>query len=104
MLSTPIEPKEIPAHGDFDDEATLEKLKGLSKVTGVMLVTAGIAGIILPVILGTPLLVAGGLVLAPRTFGRLDASLKRRFPEIRRSGMRAVGRFLEDLEKRYPST
>jgi uncharacterized membrane protein YbaN (DUF454 family) len=44
----------------------------LPKEVGVMLVSVGVLGFVLPAVAGTPAIVAGGLVLWPRTFGKLE--------------------------------
>jgi hypothetical protein len=73
------------------------------KELGVMLVSAGIIGMVLPGP-GTPALVAGGLILWPEAFGRVDRWLRRRFPETHRQGLSQMNRFMADLERRYPGS
>jgi hypothetical protein len=85
------------------EQALPSKIKELPKEVGVMLVTAGIVGFILPGP-GTPAIIAGGLVLWPETFGKLESWLERRHPQVHREGMRHINRFLTDLEKRYPNS
>ena len=65
-----------------------------------MLVTAGVIGVVLPGP-GAPALLAGGLILWPEGFGRVEGWLRRQFPEAHRKGIRHIGRFLSDLERRY---
>ena len=89
---------DVPQH----DESTIERIKGLPTSLGVILMAAGVVGVLLPGPIGTPLIVAGGLVLAPRAFGRIDKVLKDRFPGLRHQGVKMVERFLDDLQKRYP--
>lgn len=89
---------EAPQH----DESTIERIKGLPTSLGVILMAAGVVGVLLPGPIGTPLIVAGGLVLAPRAFGRIDKALKDRFPGLRHQGVKMIERFLDDLQKRYP--
>jgi hypothetical protein len=88
-------------HDTTLEHSELNRFKELPKEVGVMLITAGIVGLILPGP-GTPAIIAGGLALWPNAFGKLDSWLGRRYPEIHRLGMRQIGRFLDDLEKRYP--
>lgn len=85
------------------ESADLNKIKDLPKELGVMLVTAGIVGFILPGP-GTPAIIAGGLVLWPEAFGKLESWLERSHPMVHRKGMQQINRFLSDLEKRYPSS
>ena len=83
------------------DQSDLKRLEELPKEIGVMLVAAGVVGLILPGP-GTPALVAGGLVLWPGAFSKLELWLERRYPDVHKKSMRQIGRFLDDLEKRYP--
>lgn len=75
----------------------------LPKDLGVMLVSAGVLGFVLPGP-GAPALLAGGLILWPRAFGKAERWFQRRFPEAHRQGMGHVNRFLTDLERRYPGS
>ena len=86
------------------DEATVERIKQLPRELGVMLISVGVAGFVLPGVLGTPALIAGGLVLWPGAFGRLENWFARRKPELHRQGMKQIARFLDDLERRYPQS
>jgi hypothetical protein len=81
----------------------LNKIKQVPKEVGVMLITAGIVGFILPGP-GTPAIIAGGLALWPGAFGKLESWLERRSPGLHRRGVQQINRFLEDLEKRYPNS
>ena len=75
----------------------------LPKELGVMLVSAGVIGVVLPGP-GAPALVAGGLILWPRAFGKAEKWFRQRFPEAHRQGMGHISRFLTDLERRYPGS
>jgi hypothetical protein len=68
-----------------------------------MLVSVGTLGVVMPGIMGAPAIIAGGLVLWPRTFGRVESWFERRYPKLHHEGMRQIGRYLSDLEKRYPT-
>jgi len=89
-----------PAHPQVEQ---LNKIKQVPKEVGVMLITAGIVGFILPGP-GTPAIIAGGLALWPGAFGKLESWLERRNPGLHRRGVQQINRFLEDLEKRYPNS
>jgi Putative transmembrane protein (PGPGW) len=75
----------------------------LPKELGVMLVSAGIIGVVLPGP-GAPALVAGGLILWPEAFGKAERWFQKRFPQTHRQGMGHIHRFLTDLERRYPGS
>jgi Putative transmembrane protein (PGPGW) len=100
------DPSQTVDDPDFDrssqDELNI-RIKELPKEVGVMLVTAGIVGLILPGP-GTPAIIAGGLALWPSAFSKLESWLERRHPRVHRESMKQIGRFLNDLEKRYPYT
>ncbi len=67
-----------------------------------MLVSVGALGVVLPGLMGTPALIAGGLVLWPGSFGKVEGWFRRRNPDLYHRGMQQLGRFLNDLERRYP--
>lgn len=74
---------------------TPARVDQLPKEAGWLLITAGVVGLVVPGVLGTPFLLAGGLALVPG-----GSKLLSRWAG--RSAMRQVGRFLYDLERRYP--
>src|SRR4051812_22208841 len=74
-----------------------ELIGALPREVGVLLVVAGLGGILLPGPIGSPFLLLGGVTLWPRMFARLEASFQRRFPKIHRQGSRQIKRFLADL-------
>jgi cation transport ATPase len=78
------------------------RIRNLPKTVGVMLLSVGVLGVVLPGVMGAPALIAGGLALWPGAFGTVSGWLRRQSPGIYHRGMRQVGRFLDDLEGRYP--
>jgi hypothetical protein len=105
-----LDPAPIP-EPQADDPATREPeppaptglASSLPKELGVMLVSAGMLGVVLPGP-GAPALVAGGLILWPEAFGKAERWFQKRFPQAHRQGMGHVNRFLTDLERRYPGS
>lgn len=87
---------------EAQDAAILERIKSLPSSVGVTLMTAGLVGAVLPGSVGTPLVVAGGLVLAPNLFDKVDGLVKHRFPGLHHEGLKALARFLDDFERRFP--
>jgi hypothetical protein len=84
------------------DDETLGKLKELPREVGAMLISVGALGVVLPGMMGVPAVVAGGLVLWPEAFGKVEDWFQRRYPTIHRKGMRQVGRYLDDMARRFP--
>jgi hypothetical protein len=82
---------------------TRERLRRLPPEVGFVLLTVGIAGMILPGPMGTPLALAGGLVLAPRAFDRVERWVQKRFPKIHHHGRHHLNRFIDDFERRFPA-
>jgi hypothetical protein len=82
---------------------TTKAIKDLPKEVGAMLVSVGVLGFVLPGVMGTPAIIAGGLVLWPKTFGKVETWFERRYPSLYRRGMRQVGRYLDDLDRRFPT-
>jgi hypothetical protein len=80
------------------------RLAALPKEVGVLLVTIGAMGVVLPGIVGTPALLAGGLLLWPRGFRSVNGWLQRKCPKIHRHGAAQLIRYLDDLERRYPTS
>ncbi len=85
-----------------EEEAELRRIKDLPREVGVMLMTVGVLGFILPGVVGTPAAIAGGLVLWPKTFGKVENWFERRFPQIHKQSLFQINRYLNDLESRYP--
>jgi hypothetical protein len=86
----------------FDAAATRDQLYRLPTELGVMLVGLGVVGVVLPGMIGVPLIVTGGAALMPRTFAPVERWFEERFPAAYQEGLRYVDRFLRDFYKRYP--
>jgi uncharacterized RDD family membrane protein YckC len=74
----------------------------LPKEVGVLLIVAGIGGLLLPGPIGSPFVLLGAVTLWPRAFGKLELAFQQRFPGLHRRGTRQIKRFIADLERRYP--
>jgi hypothetical protein len=84
------------------DAEEIERIKALPKEVGVLLVVAGIGGLLLPGPVGSPFLVLGCAMLWPRTFQWMEDGLAKRFPRCHHQGVRHIKRFIDDLDRRYP--
>jgi len=86
----------------LSDTEQVERIEAMPREVGVLLIVAGIGGILLPGPVGSPFLVLGGVILWPRAFRRLEGFLERRFPRLHHRSMLQITRFIHDLERRYP--
>lgn len=94
----------ISAGTPFADQIEgIERIKHLPKEVGVLLLVAGIGGLLLPGPVGTPFVLMAAVVLWPSAFERVELLFERRCPKMHRSGVRQIRRYLTDLERRYPS-
>ena len=84
------------------DDATAQRIQKLPHDVGWLLITAGVMGLIVPGVIGTPFLALGGLMLWPRSSHRAERWLAGHSPKPFKGSMRQINRFLDDLERRYP--
>jgi hypothetical protein len=86
---------------DFDE--LNERLLDMPREVGLLMVSIGVIGVALPGIVGTPALLAGGLMLWPRGFRAVNSWVRKRFPKTHEHGVEQLIRYLDDMERRYPS-
>lgn len=86
------------------DEAVVDRVEHLAKDVALLLVAAGVVGIIMPGVLGTPFLIAGAAALWPGNRQRLQRWREGHSPKFFHGGMKQINRFLDDLERRYPKS
>jgi hypothetical protein len=94
---------DAPAHVEAPAEPPTVHLESMPKELGVLMLVVGVGGVLLPGPIGTPFLVAGGVILWPSAFRRVDRALERRCPRLHRAGLAQIHRFIIDLERRYPT-
>lgn len=94
----------VDSLSDTSDSAEVERIRAMPKEVGVLLLTAGLGGLLLPGPIGSPFFVLGCVVLWPQAFSRLETQFEKRFPKMHHQGMKQIRRFLADLERRYPSS
>ena len=87
---------------ELSDAEQVRRIEQMPKEVGILLIVAGIGGILLPGPVGSPFLVLGAVILWPRAFRGLEGFVERRFPKLHHQSMRQITRFLDDLEARYP--
>jgi hypothetical protein len=91
-----------PPTSEATGEPQTEMLGNFPPEIATLLVIAGIAGVILPGPIGTPLLIAGGVVLWPKTFRPIEKWFSRKFPALHREGVIQLKEFVNDLNRRFP--
>jgi len=83
-------------------DAQRQRIKHLPREVGVLMLTVGVGGMILPGPIGIPFVLLGCVILWPGAFSRVETMLERRCPCVHREGFRQINRYLVDLEGRYP--
>lgn len=91
-----------PTNASAAAEQRAHRMELLPREAGWLLITAGVIGLVVPGMPGTPFLLAGAFVLAPGGAALLARWSGRQPPNFVHSAMRQIGRFLDDLERRYP--
>ena len=86
----------------IEDEEVVERVEHLNRGVGWVLISAGIVGMVVPGVLGTPFLIMGGLALWPGNRKRVERWRQGHSPKVFHGAMKQINRFLDDLEKRYP--
>jgi hypothetical protein len=80
------------------------RLPSLPPEIGILLTMVGTAGVVLPGMIGTPFLVAGGIALWPSGFRKVERWLLKVSPKAYETGVQQIEIFLADLERRYPGS
>ncbi|SMF94823.1 hypothetical protein SAMN02949497_2158 [Methylomagnum ishizawai] len=88
--------------GDANDADVVDRVEHLAKDVAWVLIVAGVIGVVVPGVLGTPFLIAGAAALWPGNRKRLEKWRQGHSPKFARGGMKQINRFLDDLERRYP--
>lgn len=97
--------QESAACGAGDDSGfTSDMIEQFPPEIASLLIIAGIAGVLLPGPVGAPLLIAGGVILWPKTFRPIERWFSRRFPCMHREGVLQLKEFIHDLQKRFPDS
>lgn len=100
--STALEPVIAKLEKDSDEEV-VERVEHLNKNLGWVLISAGVVGMVVPGVLGTPFLLMGAYALWPGNRSRVEKWRQGHSPKVFHGAMKQINRFLDDLEKRYPS-
>jgi hypothetical protein len=93
---------EVATDGAAVDEQIILRIANVPRDVGWLMISVGVIGVILPGIIGTPFLVAGVAVLAPGGPQLLTDWVRRNPKAATLVGLKQMGRWLDDLERRYP--
>ncbi|BBL74395.1 hypothetical protein [Methylomagnum ishizawai] len=88
--------------GNANDADVVDRVEHLAKDVAWVLIVAGVIGVVVPGVIGTPFLIAGAAALWPGNRKRLEKWRQGHSPKFARGGMKQINRFLDDLERRYP--
>lgn len=83
-------------------EKTIELLEHFPPEIASLLIMAGVAGVLLPGPVGLPLLIAGGVIMWPKTFRPIELWFSRKCPALHREGVIQLKEFIADLNQRFP--
>ena len=81
----------------------VDRVKHLNRNMGWMLISAGLVGIVIPGVIGTPFVILGSLVLWPGNQKLLDKWRRNHRSRFVDAALRQVDRYLDDIERRYPT-
>lgn len=98
LANNPPEPRQPPTQ----EELLEARIKNMPKDVGAMLLTVGLAGVVLPGVIGLPFLLAGGIIMMPKTTNKLRNYLGMNHSEESDYAIKQLNRFLDDLDRRYP--
>jgi hypothetical protein len=101
--ATDANTKEITPEERAELERALERIEHFPRELGWLMVYVGVAGVVLPGIIGFPFLIAGGAVLMPNGRKRLSRWVGRKPGPLVRAGLKQITRMADDIERRYPS-
>jgi hypothetical protein len=91
----------LPTQPDEAAELT-HRIERLPRDVGWLLIYAGMLGVILPGVIGFPLVLAGAAVVTPGGSTRIARWIGRNPPKLVRASIAQIERLLDDLDRRYP--
>jgi hypothetical protein len=106
-MPSPVTAEEPGGAGGNTESPISRRIERLPAEVGVLLLAAGVTTGMLPPPPGPfdlTIIASGGLVLWPRAFRAIDGWTRKRFPRAHGAAMCFLGRYLDDLERRYPES
>lgn len=101
-VADPVDPGAGVNTDECSGEETIELLEHFPPEIASLLIMAGAAGVLLPGPVGLPLLIAGGVILWPKTFRPIELWFSRKCPVMHREGVVQLKEFIADLNHRFP--
>jgi hypothetical protein len=95
--------KEMPPEQRAEFERALDCIERFPREFGWLMIYVGVLGIVLPGIVGFPLVIAGGAVLMPSGRKSLSRWVSRHPKPLVLASLKQIVRMADDLERRYPS-
>ena len=93
---------DVAAQEAAEDDQAIRRITDLPRDVGWMMVSVGVLGVVLPGVPGAPFLIAGIAVLTPGGPRLLTRWATRRPKGVVHTSLKQIGRWLDDLERRYP--
>lgn len=93
---------DVAAEETAEDNQAILRITNLPRDVGWMMVSVGVLGVVLPGVPGAPFLIAGIAALVPGGPRLLTRWATRRPKGVVHTGLKQIGRWLDDLERRYP--
>ena len=93
---------DVAAQEAAEDNEAILRIANVPRDVGWMMVSVGVLGVVLPGVPGAPFLIAGVAVLVPGGPRLLTRWATRRPKGVVHRGLKQIGRWLDDLERRYP--
>ncbi len=85
-------------------ERALRRVANFPRELGWLMIYVGVLGVVLPGIIGFPLVIAGGAVVMPGGRKWLSRWVGRNPGRLTRASLKQITRMADDIERRYPST
>ena len=98
-----VDPEILTPEEQAEFERAVQRIENFPHEFGWLMIYVGILGIILPGVIGFPLVIAGGAVVAPGGRKWLALWLGRNHGPMVRASLKQIVRMADDLDRRYPS-
>jgi hypothetical protein len=85
------------------DQQTVLRIEQLPRELAWLLIYVGTVGLVVPGVIGSPLLIAGIAVLLPGGQTRLSRWASRKPRPLVQASLRQISRLIDDLGRRYPA-